>query len=113
MVSDCLSCAPESSHPILDHGNDPGRSRHGFRCPQGVSIAGIDDSPWTAAIQPRLTTVTQPIEEMGKVAVARLLERLDPRRAAEARLPQVTVLAPRLLVRDSCRRLQAHAGGVA
>jgi LacI family transcriptional regulator len=85
----------------------------GFRCPHDISIAGIDDFPWSAVIQPRLTTVAQPIEEMGKVAVARLLERLDPRRAAEARLTQLTVLAPRLLVRDSCRRLQAHAGGAA
>jgi LacI family transcriptional regulator len=78
----------------------------GFRCPEDVSIAGIDDFPWSAAIHPRLTTVAQPIEEMGKLAVARLLERLDP-------LPQLTVLAPRLLVRDSCPRLPAHAGGAA
>jgi LacI family transcriptional regulator len=85
----------------------------GFRCPEDVSIAGIDDFPWSAAIHPRLTTVAQPIEEMGKLAVARLLERLDPRRVAEPRLPQLTVLAPRLLVRDSCPWLPAHAGGAA
>ena len=85
----------------------------GFRCPQDVSIAGIDDFPWSAALRPRLTTVAQPIEEMGRVAVDRLLDRLDPSRVTGARLPQATVLAPRLQVRDSCLRLQSQAGGAA
>jgi LacI family transcriptional regulator len=83
----------------------------GVRRPENASIAGIDDFSWSATIQPRLTTVVQPMEEMGKVTVAGLLERLDPRRVAESRLPQLTVLTPRLLVRDPGRRLPAHAGG--
>jgi len=75
----------------------------GFRCPEQISVAGIDDFPWSAAIRPRLTTVVQPIEEVGATAVDRLLARLKPGGAAAA--PETVTLAPRLLVRDSCRRL--------
>ena len=85
----------------------------GFRCPEDMSIAGIDDFPWSAAIRPRLTTVAQPIEDMGRIAAARLLEGLETDRGASRPPPQVTVLAPRLLVRDSCRRYRTSTGGAA
>ncbi len=75
----------------------------GFRCPEQISVAGIDDFPWSTAIRPRLTTVVQPIEEVGATAVDRLLARLKPAGAKAA--PETVTLAPRLLVRESCRRV--------
>jgi DNA-binding LacI/PurR family transcriptional regulator len=44
----------------------------GRRVPQDVAVVGYDDSPVAASTNPQLTSVRQPIEEMGR-QVARLL----------------------------------------
>jgi LacI family transcriptional regulator len=82
----------------------------GFRCPEQVSLAGIDDFPGSSAIRPLLTTVTQPIEELAERAVGQLLGRIgqvpeDP----EKQRAQTIMLMPRLLIRDSCARLVSNA----
>lgn len=45
----------------------------GLRIPQDVSVAGYDDIPTSAMIQPTLTTFWQPEEELAKVGVEYLL----------------------------------------
>ena len=83
----------------------------GFRCPEDVSLAGIDDFPWISAIRPQLTTVAQPIEELGKVAVERLLDQIEGGRSRDTEQSherKVSVLEPRLLIRDSCARPAAE-----
>jgi len=83
----------------------------GFRCPEDVSLAGIDDFPWISAIRPQLTTVAQPIEELGKVAVERLLDQIEGGRSRDtdqSHERKVSVLEPRLLIRDSCARPAAE-----
>jgi LacI family transcriptional regulator len=74
----------------------------GFRCPEQVSLAGVDDFPWSSAIRPQLTTVSQPIEEMGIHAVEKLLDRIANRTLAKRAPPDTTVLQPSFLIRDSC-----------
>lgn len=74
----------------------------GFRCPQDVSVAGIDDFEWSNAFSPRLTTAAQPIAEIGRNAVQSLLERM---RGTATPAPRRIVLAPQLMVRDSCRTI--------
>jgi DNA-binding LacI/PurR family transcriptional regulator len=37
----------------------------GRRIPQDVAVVGFDDSPIATSVRPRLTSVRQPIEEMG------------------------------------------------
>lgn len=59
--------------------------RRGLRVPQDVSVVGSDDSPLTEFTDPPLTTVRQPVEQMG-AAVARILldeMRGDPAPRAE------------------------------
>jgi LacI family transcriptional regulator len=51
----------------------------GFRCPQDVSIASIDDVPWSAVISPRLTSAVQEPTRLGQLAAERLLERIGDR----------------------------------
>ncbi len=80
----------------------------GFRCPEDVSLAGIDDFPWSSAIRPQLTTVAQPIDELGRIAIERLLEQIESRNNQRTEQPherKLSVLEPRLLIRDSCSRL--------
>jgi len=74
----------------------------GFRCPEQVSLAGIDDFPWSSAIRPQLTTVSQPIEEMGTHAVEKLLDRIAKKTVAKRTTANTTVLQPSFLIRDSC-----------
>lgn len=71
----------------------------GYRVPQDISIVGFDDVPESSYIRPRLTTVRQPLREMGQLATRMLVERID-----DLTLPTKQIVLPtRLMVRDSCQ----------
>jgi len=71
---------------------------NGFQIPGDMSILGFDDIPQVANLHPRLTTVRQPLEQMGRVAAQMLMEILkDPQKAT-----QRIELPTELIVRDSC-----------
>src|SRR6201996_2482234 len=69
----------------------------GLRVPDDLSVAGFDDIGVSRATTPRLTTVRQPLQEMGRTAVTMLMRQLD-RHAHEALSME---LETRLVVRDS------------
>lgn len=71
--------------------------RAGCRVPEDVSVVGFDDIPLAAAIYPALTTVAQPIAEMGALGVRLLLDRIARRDAPWRR----ELLETRLVVRES------------
>lgn len=71
--------------------------RRGLRVPQDVSVVGSDDSPLTEFTDPPLTTVRQPVGEMG-AAVARIL--LDEIAGTPAPRAEY-VFRPQLVVRGS------------
>ncbi len=50
---------------------------HGFPCPQRLSVVGYANLNRTEFSDPALTTVGQPFEEMGRLTVRALLERLE------------------------------------
>lgn len=52
-------------------------ARRGLRVPQDLSVTGFDDSEMSRATSPYLTTVRQPLEEMGRIAVTMLVRVLD------------------------------------
>ena len=54
---------------------DAVRSRD-LHVPEDISILGFDDVPQAALVRPALTTVRQPLEQMGRVATQMLLDRL-------------------------------------
>lgn len=49
----------------------------GLRCPDDVSLVGINDMPLAGWMQPALTTVAIPQEEMGRRAAALVLARIE------------------------------------
>jgi DNA-binding LacI/PurR family transcriptional regulator len=70
----------------------------GLRVPEDVSVVGFDDVQIAAFHNPRLTTVRQPLREMGRIAARVLLERIHaPARSTDS----FVVVDPELIVRDS------------
>jgi LacI family transcriptional regulator len=75
--------------------------RAGLRVPQDISVVGFDDIPLSAAIYPALTTIAQPIGEMGTIGVRLLLDRIA-RGHPKGHAPYQRVwLSTRLVVRES------------
>jgi len=69
----------------------------GRRVPEDVAVVGYDDDPMAAGLQPPLSSVRQPIEEMGR-EMARLL--MDAIHSPD-RPPRKVLLTTRLEVRSS------------
>lgn len=67
----------------------------GFRVPVDVSVVGFDGLALGARFNPALTTVSQPIAEMGSIAIE-----LAEKKAADGSSGHV-ILEPKLLVRSS------------
>jgi LacI family transcriptional regulator len=81
---------------VMDAIRDGGR-----RIPDDVSVVGFDDIPTAASVHPPLTTVRQPLEEMGRRATRMLLDLIaDPERPVER-----IDLPTSLVIRGSCRSL--------
>lgn len=71
----------------------------GLRLPEDVSIIGFDDIPQAASVHPPLTTVRQPLEEMGRMATRLLLEYIQ-----DPGLPMKQIELPtELAIRSSCQ----------
>jgi LacI family transcriptional regulator len=70
----------------------------GLDIPGDLSIVSYDDSPLAQRLWPPLTTVRLPIQEVGRMAAEKLLERA--KEEAERRF-EVTEVVPRLVVRQS------------
>jgi LacI family transcriptional regulator len=77
----------------------------GLQIPHDVALVGFDDVPIASALQPALTTVRQPIEQMGAMAAELLLNLLeDP---PDGGMPAHKIVLPaKLVVRESCGALQ-------
>lgn len=77
-----------------------------IRCPEEVSLAGIDDVPWSAVISPRITVAVQPIEELAEAAGRLVMERIAGRRPAFEPPFEHVVLPPALVIGGSTRAVR-------
>lgn len=67
----------------------------GMRVPEDLSVVGFDDLPTCKWMSPPLTTVRQPLEEMGRVAARTLIQLLDGRPPLTPRVELATELRVR------------------
>ena len=70
----------------------------GIRVPQEMALVGFDDFEWASFFSPRLTVVSQPLEQQGRLAVQLLVRRIQDASPA----PEILRLTPTLMIRDSC-----------
>jgi DNA-binding LacI/PurR family transcriptional regulator len=74
----------------------------GLRVPEDVSVLGFDDIYSAAFHNPALTTIRQPLFEMGVLAAKTLLERVSKNQPNDdAAIPQTLTVEPTLIVRQS------------
>ncbi|PZQ65366.1 MAG: LacI family transcriptional regulator [Phenylobacterium zucineum] len=71
--------------------------RRDLRCPRDVSVVGFDDTRYAGMLDPPLTSVSQPMEDIGREVVALLLEILSGASAG----PRQVTLPHRLALRES------------
>jgi DNA-binding LacI/PurR family transcriptional regulator len=67
----------------------------GRRVPQDVAVVGFDDSPLAATTDPPLSSIQQPIEEMGREMVRLLAEQIGRSETVPRRLILATTLVRR------------------
>lgn len=71
----------------------------GYHVPRDVSLMGFDDLPEASYMRPTLTTVRQPLREMGQLATQLLIERLE-----DSTIQPVQIELPtELIIRNSCQ----------
>jgi LacI family transcriptional regulator len=77
----------------------------GVRIPEDLSVVGFDDLPWSAFLDPPLTTVRQPGQAMGRAAANQVLSAL----AGDDVVQHISITA-RLIQRESIRDRRAVSG---
>jgi LacI family transcriptional regulator len=65
-----------ASNDVMAMGAMDSIRHRGLRVPDDISIVGFDNIPQSAMVYPPLTTVQQPLEQMGRVATQMLLDML-------------------------------------
>jgi LacI family transcriptional regulator len=73
----------------------------GLRIPDDLSIVGFDNMPGTTDITPALTTVEQPMNEMGYKATEILIDLMQGK-SLNNRIHEIPT---KLIIRDSCRAI--------
>lgn len=72
-----------------------------YQVPGDVALVGFDDVPIATTVEPALTTVRQPIEDLGSIAADLLLDRIKNQRDEKPPAHRI-VLPAKLVIRESC-----------
>jgi len=83
----------------------------GRRVPEDCSVIGFDDVPHASVNTPGLTTIRQPMEQMGSLAAQWVLDALDDKKSNADEVPALSgtlhLSPPELIVRESTARCGA------
>jgi LacI family transcriptional regulator len=96
-----LPCKPDAvfiASDLMAVGALRSLQQAGLRVPDDVALVSFDDAPIAAITDPPLTTVRQPVYELGVTAVDLLLNLLEN----EPEGPTRTILSTELVIRTSC-----------
>jgi len=76
--------------------------------PAQMSVVSIDDSDWCLLVEPHLTSVRHPLDQMGQVAVQWLVEHLIDKNITDKAENRVRLFKPELVVRKSATKLNGY-----
>ena len=76
----------------------------GIRIPDEIALIGFDDMPWATSLNPPLTAISQPSQEIGSAAAELLLDRI----AQPSRAVRHLILRTQLVIRASCGASRAN-----
>jgi LacI family transcriptional regulator len=88
-----------ASNDVMAMGAMDAVRNRGLRVPDDISIVGFDDIPQASVMRPGLTTVSQPLEKMGRVATQMLLDLFRNKEKTDNRIE----LPTELVIRESCQ----------
>ena len=71
--------------------------KRGLSVPDDLSVVGFDDTEPALIVTPQLTSVRQPLAEMGRMGVSLLVRLIEGQRVDALRVE----LATKLIIRDS------------
>lgn len=74
----------------------------GLRVPDDIAFVGFDDFPAASNASPPLTTIRQPVEQTGSIAVRTLIDIID----TGSSIARSTILPVELIIRGSCGALR-------
>ncbi|MDF2941888.1 MAG: transcriptional regulator, LacI family [Herbinix sp.] len=82
-----------------------GMNELGVKIPEELSVIGFDNAEFARACKPRLTIVTQPLEEIGKKVAELILKRIEENECGNERDYQILKLQTKILEGNSIRKL--------
>jgi LacI family transcriptional regulator len=82
--------------------------RYGLRVPEDLSVVGFDDVPMAGLARIGLTTVSQPRDELAKLGITTIIERIERKLKGP---PRMSLIGVSLVERASTSRLTPAAPG--
>jgi len=76
--------------------------KHGYKVPDDIAIIGFTETPVASIIDPSLSTVVQPTQQMGEVAAKLLLKQIE---SNKFNIAETMVLSGSLKIRESSVKL--------
>jgi len=80
----------------------------GLQISRDISVAGFDDLFFSSYLDPSLTTISQPMREMGEQAMKLLLDLVEPSRKNKKSIKTQIVVPGHLTVRESTSALSSR-----
>ena len=74
----------------------------GYKIPEDIAVVGFNDDPVASVVEPNLTTIHYPADEMGKAAARRLINHLKG--VMPIHTTETILLKPELVIRESSLR---------
>lgn len=75
--------------------------QHGLRVPEDCSVIGFDDIPFSALASPSLSTIRQPMKEMGRIAAERVLKGIETIQEEKTLESEHRQMLPHIMSRES------------
>ncbi|MCL4378186.1 MAG: LacI family transcriptional regulator [Actinobacteria bacterium] len=73
----------------------------GLKIPENISLIGFDDIPLVSELSVPLTTIKQPVEDIGSIAVSLLIQLIEKKEVVK----KVYEIPTELVIRNSCKKI--------